>query len=223
MKHARLFLAAAILCLVHSTVSNAQTLHIGPSAGWLHEMPSGQESGSGLTAGVIAETDFSKNGSGWFIDAGVMFEKKKWDSSGYFNNYYTPSAGDKKASVDTWHHTTYGLKIPVSAGYKLRLSSAVKLFGAVGPYLSIGISGKSRLTTYIPSEGQYLEKQVSDNVYKDGLMNRIGWGIGAKAGAEIFGNCLVTVAYDHSMNEVFKQGFGTVKHRTLSVGLGYMF
>lgn len=224
MTHAKSILAAIALCLTASSASHAQTtFRIGPSVGWLHNMPSGQDTGNGLSAGAVAEADFSNDGSGWFADAGAAFEKKKWNNYGYFDTYYPGQPDGTPATDEAWHYTTYGLKFTVAAGYKLRLSNAVKLYGAVGPYLNIGLSGKCLHNMYTPANGQYLEKKVSDNVYKDGLMNRATWGIGAKVGAEQFRNYRVTVAYDHGMSDVFKQSSTNTRHRTLSVGVGYMF
>lgn len=219
MKHISQLLAATAFCLLAPTSSRAQHLRIGPAAGWLHSMASGQESGDGLYAGVAGEMDFSGSRSGWFAGASLLLEKRRWDSVGYL---YAPGA-DGQSAADTWHYTTYSLKVPLSIGYGVRLSDAARLYAAARPYLSIGLAGKERLTTYVPDDGRMYEKQVSDNVFADHIMNRVGWGIGVSAGAELFGNCRVGIAYDHSMSDIFKDSHAGGRHRTLSVGIGYMF
>lgn len=219
MKHTNHLLAAAFCLAASATMSHAQTLRIGPAAGWLHSMPSGQESGDGLYAGVSGEVDFSGKRSGLFAGASLLLEKRQWDSNGYL---YAPGSGDQ-ASVDTWHYTTYSLKIPLSVGYGVRLSGAARLYAAAGPYLSIGIAGKEKVATYVPADGQMLEKKVSGNVFADHIMNRVGWGIGAGAGAELWSHYRVGIAYDHSMSDIFSGGHSDSRHRTLSVGVGYMF
>lgn len=220
MKHTNHLLAAVFCLIASTTVSHAQTLCIGPAAGWLHNMPSGQQdTGDGLYVGATGEIGFSGKRSGWFASASLLFEKKKWDSNGYL---YAPGAGGQTSS-NTWHYATYGFKIPVSVGYGVRLSGAARLYAAAGPYLSIGLAGKERVTTYIQSDGQMLEKEVSDNVFSDHIMNRVGWGIGANMGMELLGRYRVNIAYDHSMNDIFKDAHTDSKHRTLSIGVGYMF
>lgn len=220
MKQLNQLITAAMLCLVSPTTSHAQTFHIGPSANWLHNMPSGQDANDGFSAGAIAEMNFANNKSGWFVDAGIMFEKKKWDSNTYL--YYNYNAAGQQAPSNTWHYTTYGMKIPVNIGYKLWMSKAVKIYAAAGPYLSIGIAGKERLTTNI-ANGLTTDKVSSGNVYKDGIVNRTEWGLGVKMGAELLGNYHVTLSYDHAMSNIFKKQYMDAKSRTLSIGIGYLF
>ena len=220
MKYIHSVAAAAMLSLMAPVALQAQTLRMGLEAGWQHSMPSGQNSGNGLYAGATVAIDFSKEGSGWFADAAMMFDKKQWESSGYL--YYPYPGQGIKDVADTWHYTTYGLKIPVTAGYKWHLSRAVQLYAAAGPYLSLGIAGKERLVA-VGSDGTVKDDKLSGNVYKDGVMHRAAWGIGGKVGIDVLGHYRLTVSYDHGMSDIFKKEYIEAKHRTLCVGIGYRF
>jgi len=65
-------------------------------------------------------------------------------------------------------------------------------------------------------------RTTSNNVYNDKLMNRCNWGLDFKVGAEFCRHYQVNVGYELGMNKIFKNSLDS-KHRTLTVGLAYMF
>jgi len=106
------------------------------------------------------------------------------------------------------------------------VSKPVSLFAAVGPYLNIGFGGKAKTATcQYDSDGKAGKETVrttSNNVYSDKLMNRCNWGLDFKVGAEFCRHYQVNVGYELGMNKIFKNSLDS-KHRTLTVGLIYMF
>ena len=210
MKKAMLLLMA--LCL--TVVAQAQSFRIGPAAGVQFNSPTDMQSKVGFNAGVRGEFGFKDAAKGWFLDAAVMFDAKRWES----NSYYDMSTG----TSSQWDYRTYGLTVPVNIGYKFAVSKSVSLFAAAGPYVNFGLGGKSEVTTTKTSAGTQGKSTASDNVYSDKLMNRVNWGLDFKVGAEFCHHFQVNVGYELGLNKIFKNGPDS-KHRTWTAGVAYLF
>lgn len=215
------------LCL--SAAANAQSFRVGPAAGVQLCSPTDMKSKAGFNVGVRGEMDFKDASQGLFLDAAVMFDAKNFKTDGYYDNILK--------TTSEWNYNTFGLTVPVNIGYKLAASKSVSLFAAAGPYINIGLGGKCKVTTTAAANGtratqkepdtteqtvKETKETVSDNVYSDKLMQRVNWGVGLKAGAEFCRHYQVNVGYELGLSNIFK-GSPDSKHRTLTLGVAYMF
>lgn len=220
-----------LMALCFAAMANAQSFRFGPTAGVEVNSPSSMKTRAGFNVGVRGEMDFKGAAKGLFVDAAALFDAKNWKSDGY----YDTSTG----LSNEWKYNTYGLTVPVSVGYKFAVAKSLKLFAAAGPYMNIGFGGKSKVTTtkesgksFDPSKempgqnGTTVKTETtstaSSNVYSDKLMNRLNWGVGFKVGAEVCKHYQVSVGYELGLSKIYKKSLGS-KHRTLSVGVAYMF
>lgn len=220
-----------IAAMCFAAMANAQSFRVGPAANVQLDSPTDMKTKVGFAVGARGEMDFKGAAKGLFLDAAVLFDAKNWKSDGYYD--------EKTALSYEWKYNTYGLSVPVNMGYRFDVSKPVKLFIAAGPYLNIGFGGKSKVTTtkeqgktFDPSKekpgqnGTTVKTETtstaSSNVYSDKLMNRLNWGVGFKVGAEICNHYQVNVGYELGLSKIFKNSLDS-KHRTLSVGVAYMF
>lgn len=214
-----------LLALCFATAANAQSFRFGPAVGMELNSPSDMKSRMGFNVGIHGEMAFQEATKGWFLDASVLFDAKNFKSDSYY--YATTKTSSK------WTYNTLGLTIPVNIGYKFAVAPSVSLFAAAGPYINIGLGGKSKVQTMQLTDGstttssagqtsKYEEATASDNVYSDKLMNRINWGVGFRIGAEFSSHYQVSVGYELGLTKIFKDSLDS-KHRTLTLGVAYTF
>lgn len=206
-----------LLALCLAVVAQAQSFRIGPAAGVQFNNPTDMQSKVGFNVGVRGEMNFKDAAKGWFLDAAVMFDAKRWESDSYYDISTSTSS--------QWDYNTYGLTVPVNIGYKFAVSKSVSLFAAAGPYVNFGLGGKSKvITTEMPvgTQGKVEKSTASDNVYSDKLMNRVNWGLDFKVGAEFCRHFQVNVGYELGLNKIFKNSPDS-KHRTWTAGVAYLF
>lgn len=221
-----------LVALCAATAVNAQSFRFGPTAGVQFNKPSDMKTKVGFNAGVRGEMYFSDNtAKGLFLDASLLFDAKNWKSEGYYDT--------KTGLSNEWKYNTYGLSLPVNIGYKAAVSRSVSVFAAAGPYINIGLSGKSKVTSskdvaksFDPSKekpgqgGTTVKKETtetaSSNVYSDKLMNRYSWGVDFKVGAELSSHYQLYVGYELGLSKIFKNSLDS-KHHTLTIGVAYMF
>lgn len=214
-----------LLALCFATAANAQSFRFGPAVGMELNSPSDMKSKMGFNVGIHGEMAFEEAAKGLFVDASVLFDAKNFKSDSYY--YATTKTSSK------WTYNTLGLTIPVNIGYKFAVAPSVSLFAAAGPYINIGLGGKSKVQTMQLTDGstttssagqtsKYEEATASDNVYSDQLMNRINWGVGFRIGAEFSSHYQVSVGYELGLTKIFKDALDS-KHRTLTLGVAYTF
>ena len=104
------------------------------------------------------------------------------------------------------------LDIPLNLKYTHDMGSA-KIFGLVGPYIGIGLSG-----TY---EFDGAEEDISFGDGTDDWYKRTDIGLGFGGGLE-FNKVCVGITYSLSLIDAASPDFGAViKHRVLAISLGY--
>ncbi len=118
----------------------------------------------------------------------------------------------------------YYLDIPLTAIGTFDVGGA-KIYGAFGPYIGIGLSGKSVYEETYDGETESEEEDIkfgSDEEEDD--LKRLDYGLTAGAGVEI-NSILIGVSYDFGLaNVAAYTGEGTTaSHRVLKFSLGYKF
>lgn len=222
----------SVLCF--TTMLKAQNVKFGPVVNFQFNCPSGLDSKTGFNAGLRGELYFNKEKRGMFVDAALLYDKRNFSSSGYYYNDYQTGAD--------YEYSTYGISIPVNFGYKFSVAKHCDLFAAIGPYINIGMGGKTKYIYTPKSQNdtratdnafehlkdqkheaeKSVETMISNNVYSDKLLNRMEWGFDIRIGAEIYRHYQLNASYGLGMSNIFKENFN-YKHRTFSIGVAYMF
>lgn len=125
------------------------------------------------------------------------------------------------------------IEVPINALYKLDLGSA-KLHLFAGPYIGIGIGGKSKMeftATGLPA-GVTLEKlgftnettDVEFGTKDDSDFKRTDFGLNIGAGIEIK-NILIRAQYGLGLSNLDPQGSNDseIKNKVIGISMGYMF
>ena len=143
---------------------NAQTLSGEVVAGLNIADVSELDSRIGFHVGVVGCYGFSNEFNGAYANAGALISLK-----GGQLDY----GSLLKANLDAYY-----LEIPIHIGYKHALNENFSIFGEFGPYIGLGLFGKSK----IESEGESISV---DTFSEDGGVKRFDIGLGFKLGAEI--------------------------------------
>lgn len=119
----------------------------------------------------------------------------------------------------------YYIDIPLTVKASLPLSEGLKIFGAVGPYVGIGLSGKVIATVEYQGDKETDEEAIkwgSDEDSDD--LKRLDYGLTFGGGVEI--NALMLgISYDLGLANIAthqEDGY-TTKNRVLKFSVGYRF
>ena len=183
---------------------NVSTLHTSGSVITLYDSGPGYSSIVGFHVGVRGTYEFLTP-RGLYVNAGVFLTSKG-------SSYDHPSIFHDKIRA-------YFLEFPVHAGYKYAFNNTLSVFGEFGPYFSVGLFGKTKVTSYgdlIP------EAEVTYDTFGEDHMKRFDMGLGLRCGIELHKKYSLSVGYDFGLIDAY-EGNLDQKHRNLSIGLGYKF
>ena len=207
MKKVLLLLVSA-MCLT----ANAQELKYGVTAGVNVNSPEGNmDSGSrlGYHIGGTATCDFSK----WYASASLLLTQKG------FKRPYTLSVDNQEIKSHT--DVTY-LELPIVAGKNFNLGGGCKFFMEAGPYIAVGLFGKSQ-TKWAGV------KEESHKVFGKNGFKRFDAGLTGGIGVEAFKHLRMKVGYEFGIPNLAKRGLApaelapTYRNRTLTVSASYIF
>lgn len=170
----------ALLAVTLTGVQAQSNLRWGVTGGLnvSHFSPDGFENKAGFHLGAKAELGFPDALDGLYMDFGLAhLEGLKVDGD----------EGEVK-------FTPYYLEIPVHVGYKFPVSSKCTLFANAGPYLSIGMFGKSKVEVKD-------ETEKTDFFGNDGA-DRFDFGLGLKAGVELNQKYQISLGYDWGLIDI---------------------
>lgn len=148
---------------------------------------------TGYKVGAVADIDIAK---GFYIQPGLFYSAKGWKSEGL--------GATSKVQLNY-------LEIPLSLGYRLDLGNAGGIFATAGPYLGIGLNGKSTATV----AGISVDKDFEAG--KD--FERMDWGMNLSVG--YISPIGVYVRAQYGMG--FTDAYANTKNRVLGVSVGYAF
>lgn len=157
----------------------------------------------GFHVGIKGTYNFSNEFNGAYANAGALISLK-----GGQLDYGTLL----KANLDAYY-----LEIPVHIGYKYAFNEKFALFGEFGPYVGIGLFGKSKLE----SEGE----SISVDTFSDtGGVKRFDMGLGFRVGAEINKLIPISIGYDFGLANINEDETGSsIKNSNLTISIGYKF
>lgn len=166
--------------------------------------------------GVTREFPISESLS---FEPGLLFSSKGYKIDTY---YPTPTSLGEYLPIKESAILNY-IDIPVS----LKLTTPIKkvqFFGALGPYLSLGLSGKVRQEDYdIDGQGAIIFNGTNrtSEMGKDGLWKRFDYGMQAGVGL-IIQRIACRVNYSYGLANIDQhEGFSS-KNRTIGISLGYI-
>ena len=125
-------------------------------------------------------------------------------------------------------------EIPVHIGYKHSVNHDFAVFGEVGPYVGLGLFGKSKSDSdYDEDEDDYFEIEETSNKTFD-LMKRFDLGAGLRVGIELNNKYSVSLGYDWGFIDSYKdsdsddeEGYidftPSMKHSNLSISFSWKF
>ena len=133
---------------------------------------------------------------------------------------------DEVMGVDVSAKTDlYYLDIPVTLKAAHELSRGIKIIGAVGPYVGVGISGKAKATAkYQGTEVSASEDISWGNDEDEDDLKRLDLGLTVGGGVEI--NAIqIGISYDMGLSNISAyQEYGTInKNRLFKFSVGYRF
>lgn len=129
------------------------------------------------------------------------------------------------------------IQLPIHAGYKLNVSSSTKIVFHAGPYVALGINGKTKIKNINfdaledligvdldKKDIEAIKHNSNINTFSN-FMNRFDFGIGLDIGAE-FGKINAGIGYDFGLLDVAKNIGGddlTLRNGNAHISVGYKF
>ena len=196
-------LSFLVIAIIGINSVKAQTLSGEVVAGLNIADVSELDSRIGFHVGVVGSYGFSNEFNGAYANAGALISLK-----GGQLDY----GSILKANLDAYY-----LEIPIHIGYKHSLSENFAIFGEFGPYIGIGLFGKSK----IESKGESISV---DTFSEDGGVKRFDMGLGFKLGVEINKLIPISVGYDFGLANINNDNDGgSIKNSNLTISIGYKF
>jgi hypothetical protein len=129
------------------------------------------------------------------------------------------TGADVTAKTDLFY-----LDIPLTFKASHDLGDGLKIFGAIGPYVGIGLSGKARYTVKYQREEETGEEDIKWGSDDEDDFRRLDIGLSFGGGVEI--NSFMTgISYDLGLSNisVYQDNGSTIKNSVLKFSVGYRF
>lgn len=144
-----------------------------------------------FNVGYRFEYGFGKGGDGWYLRSGLGLHYKPGKDSSVLDG------GDEGYVSENLRYSfkPYYMQLPAMAGYRLKLSAALKLQIETGPYLAIGLWGKSRIT-----DAKTGKSTEYDCFGDNGLYKRVNCGWGFAAALQVRKHLQLGIGYSIDFN-----------------------
>ncbi len=170
----------------------------------------------GFHAGVKAEYALPLN---FYLESGLLFTQKGYKVDNEELGRYIEQPSEQEILVlqkEKGRANKYMLELPIHVGYKLKLHNVVSVFGSAGGYLGYGMSGRTKgiSGTIYKVEGPHPtdklgtspQIEIKEFKYKTyDIEKRFDWGLGLKAGVELFDRLQISASYDWGMNKLYSE------------------
>lgn len=192
----------------------------------------------GVNAGMKVEF-MLPNAYGTFINAGLDWTQKgaRLTAMGFGEN---GSIGDVTSKI----HAHY-LELPVHVGYRYNVNSKLGVYGEVGPYFAIGVTGKYKHkyeddeidneSVMVFGKKAYGFFGLDGDYGKMKTLQRFDCGFGFRVGAEYNNQYSLNIGYDWGFTDIYTNDFRKaskesigyslpkLKNHNLSITFGYRF
>lgn len=177
----------------------------------------------GYHVGVRAELGLPQVANGLYLDAAALISAKGAKTD----------AGDL-GGINV--NATY-LEIPIHVGYKYAVNDNFNVFGSFGPYVGIGLFGKTKVDELdYDSSHELVNTSYKYNTFGDGY-KRFDMGLGLNVGVEIQQKYRISLGYDFGLLKAFDAASENngddeemeinlasgAKNRNLTISVAYMF
>lgn len=178
--------------------------------------------------------------SGWKVGVGVEYQlnpERFSLKSGlyYMQRGYTYSfgpiidIGEKTIGEIKGTFNRHFLQVPVLANFSYKLSDAVRLNLAVGPYVAFSMGDRTKAgyeyinyDSYQSGEQVYWYSGGSTESTNWSNHHSFDWGLSFQAGLEVH-QWVINAGYDLSLGKEYKYDNVGVNYQTLSLSVGYKF
>lgn len=165
----------------------------------------------GFNAGVRAEIGLPSN---FYVGTGLIYSMKG-DKFTFDKNY---SVAALKTTIK--NNPGY-LELPIQVGYHYSLGGNVGLFAETGPYLAVGVSGKTKTTVEGNVAGIKGSDDKSVDFFGDDGAKRFDGGWAVRFGVEASG-FQVHVGYEYGFAKMY-DGDESSHNSSLAFGVSYFF
>jgi hypothetical protein len=158
---------------------------------------------AGLTTDIPLSTLFS-------LDAGILASTKG----------AIIQQGDISGNVKFSFNMLY-VDVPIALKAHFPINSTAKAYIAAGPYVGVGLIGKTKLTVTVLDESEETTDDITWGNNEEET-NRLDYGASLGAGVEL-GSVLIGVSYNLGLDNIANTNEASIKHRVIGVSLGYRF
>lgn len=167
----------------------------------------------GFHFGITAEYPISKLVA---FETGIFISSKGAKSHNI--NTYTGDLYESNSTLNLLY-----LEIPLTAKTYFNVGQA-KIFGALGPYIGLGLSGKFKDESVINGETKSFEHNISWGSNRADDYKRLDYGLTTGAGIEI-SSILIGLSYNLGLANISTRPDNglKIKNRVFGVSVGYKF
>mgnify|MGYP001163073965 FL=1 len=171
--------------------------------------------------GVKLEKPLSTSPNHWYLDGEAKLLLLRTHEQGvyYFNDFLSEHTAIHNYASDT-KMDAYYLHIPIHAGYKWTFNDRFALFVDAGPYVAMGLFGKTKCTGSINGEAGV---ESSYDTFKHHLNRNLEWGVGMKLGVELYKHYQLGVSYDYGISRIHYAQHAYDRNANLTFFISYMF
>lgn len=201
---------------------------------------SAQELRYGITGALnFSHYDFSAGGLSLDTDSRLGFKagfRMEMDAPFIYDGFYFDMEAllsSKGAKYDTaieggtasYTARPYYLEVPIHIGYKYMFgSSEWGVFASFGPYLGVGLFGSDKLSVNSSTEPvDTADIDTSPDSFSSETLKRFDFGLGLRAGVQMFDHYRIYVGYDWGLINIAKMSQSKIHNRNFYVGAAYMF
>ena len=163
------------------------------------------------------------------FESGLLLSTKGMNNDHEYTNPYPYGYGggyadvsSKWSSKDLRKTNLYYLDVPLTIKISHNIGSILKIFGAVGPYIDIGLSGNLK---WVRESNGEKETKEFDVIWENEFdYKRLDMGLSFGGGVEIH-SITTGITYDLGLSNIYATQYigPTKKNRVLKFSVGYMF
>ena len=176
------------------------------------------------------------NAKGTYINAGIDWTQK--GARKKFIDTATDVNGDHGTPKVNHKWQAHYLELPIHAGYRYNINEKFGVYGEIGPYFAIGVTGKNRFKPtddmYEDSHTMFFGKKFDDLNKK--AIQRFDCGFGFRIGGEYNNQYSFNLAYDFGFTDIYTDKYRTewkknhlgaslpnLKNHNFTITFGYRF
>lgn len=152
---------------------------------------------------------------GTYLTAGI-----DWIHKGARDTYFNPLLN----ADETFKVQSHYLEIPIRVGYRYNFNEKWGIFGEVGPYFAIGVTGKGRLKydDYPDESYMWFGKHNDFHGMDMKAIQRFDCGVGFRIGAEFKNMYSLAIGYDWGVTDMYTDDYRIAYKTATGVALNSM-